>query len=179
MWVWGDFLGAGVAMFHGSRVKVSFRHLTRGTSNTLMMGESTGGKDMNYAWMGMNFLPTYWNQADGEPHNPANTDANTGPYAFSSFHSGGISIRAWRWFRSVHFRKHRREYILGHLRDVQQLGQWGFLSILFIEEMPGESESTGLSDSSDAVLLRMWRRWRSCGAGKSVRSARHRGAEAE
>jgi len=79
-------------MFHGSRVKVAFRDLTRGTSNTLMMGESTGGKDMNYAWMGMNFLPTYWNQADGEPHNPANTDANTGPYAFSSFHAGGYQF---------------------------------------------------------------------------------------
>lgn len=79
-------------MFHGSRVKVAFRDLTRGTSNTLMMGESTAGKDMNYAWMGMNFLPTYWNQADGEPHNPVNTDANSGPYAFSSYHTGGYQF---------------------------------------------------------------------------------------
>jgi len=79
-------------IFHGSRVKVGFRDLTRGTSNTLMMGESTGGKDMNYAWMGINFLPTYWNQADGEPHNPANLDRNTAPYAFSSFHTGGYQF---------------------------------------------------------------------------------------
>lgn len=79
-------------IFHGSRVKVRFSDLQRGTSNSLMLGESTGGRDMNFAWMGINFLPTYWNQLEGEPHNPARTDRLTGPYAFSSFHTGGYQF---------------------------------------------------------------------------------------
>ncbi len=81
-------------VFHGSRVKVGFRDMTRGTSNTLMFGEATAGKDVNISWMGGNFMPSYWqhNNSPGVGNNPVNADENDGPYAFSSFHVGGFQF---------------------------------------------------------------------------------------
>lgn len=78
--------------FHGSRVKIKFRDFTRGTSNTLIFGEATGGREANFAWMGANFIPTYWQKADGEPPNPANDVVFYGGYSFSSFHTGGYQF---------------------------------------------------------------------------------------
>lgn len=81
-------------VFHGSRVKVAFRDITRGTSNTLVVGEATGGREVNFPWMGANFIPTYWNKAAGDDSNPNpfNKTILGGAYGFSSYHTGGYQF---------------------------------------------------------------------------------------
>ena len=75
----------------GSRVRVKFRDITDGSSNTLMFGESTAGREVNFAWMGANFIPAFWqtNQGDLNPNDAVRGD---GPFAFSSFHTGGFQF---------------------------------------------------------------------------------------
>ena len=86
-------------LFSGSRLKHGFRDITRGSSNTTVMGEATGGKDWNISWMGGNFLPTLWNKyvnnagvVDQANPNPHDKDVNGGPWGFSSYHTGGIQF---------------------------------------------------------------------------------------
>ncbi len=86
-------------VFSVSRLKVSFRDLTRGTSNVLMFGEATGGKSLGFSWMGANFIPSVWNKyvdSAGVPDpanpNPANLTSTDAAYGFSSFHTGGYQF---------------------------------------------------------------------------------------
>ncbi len=60
----------------GGWTKISMRHITDGTSNTLLFGEATGGKSYNYVWMSVGAMPTAWNFGKNW-------------YQFSSEHVGG------------------------------------------------------------------------------------------
>lgn len=86
-------------VFSISRAKVSFRDLTRGTSNVLMFGEATGGTSYGFSWMGANFIPSVWNKyvsSSGVPDpanpNPAKLAGTDAVYGFSSFHTGGYQF---------------------------------------------------------------------------------------
>jgi prepilin-type N-terminal cleavage/methylation domain-containing protein len=81
-------------LFSGSRLKLGFRDITRGSSNVLVVGEATGGKDLNFSWMGASFIPAYWTKVAGDPcnPNPFNQGVSGGGYGFSSYHTGGYQF---------------------------------------------------------------------------------------
>lgn len=89
-----DFDGDGLADFDNygevpgifgfNRKKTKIRDVTDGTSNTLMIGESTGGKDWGFAWASMNWVPV--GLAQGREQDET---AGNGRYSFNSFHTGG------------------------------------------------------------------------------------------
>jgi prepilin-type N-terminal cleavage/methylation domain-containing protein len=76
-----------VGVFAYSRKKVAIRDVTDGTSNTMLFGESTWGKDWNMAWMGATHLPTWWTYAFTRIGDPANNQDN---WTFHSYHTGGF-----------------------------------------------------------------------------------------
>ena len=61
-----------------NRSKHSFRDVTDGTSNTIVIGEATGGEKYDHVWIGPNNLPVYWGLGRGW-------------WQFGSFHNGGIT----------------------------------------------------------------------------------------
>ncbi len=61
-----------------NRSQIGFRDITDGSSNTLLFGEATGGKDYAYAWIGVGALGTAY-QSWSEP---------IGWFHFSSHHQG-------------------------------------------------------------------------------------------
>ena len=56
-----------------------------------MFGESTGGPEENFPWMGANFIPQYWRTRTSPSTNPVN-DGVEGPYTFNSYHTGGFQF---------------------------------------------------------------------------------------
>jgi prepilin-type N-terminal cleavage/methylation domain-containing protein len=70
------------------RNATKFGQITDGLSNTLMMGESTGGDAWGFAWISMNWLPTVF---QGQPamNQPQGASASFG---FNSFHTGGTNF---------------------------------------------------------------------------------------
>jgi prepilin-type N-terminal cleavage/methylation domain-containing protein len=72
-------------IYGSDRNATKFGQIADGLSNTLMMGESTGGQDWNFAWISMNWLPT------GLMGNPAIRTPNgaSAGFGFNSYHTGG------------------------------------------------------------------------------------------
>lgn len=94
----GDTNGDGVAdyanykalkgIFGSARKKVSFRDITDGTTNTLLYGESTGGKAWGHAWVTINWVPVgLMNKPGAQQAETATT--SIGRNTFNSFHTGG------------------------------------------------------------------------------------------
>lgn len=72
-------------IFGSDRSATKFGQISDGMSNTLMMGESTGGLNWNLAWVSINFLPVGLN-GDRRYSSPTGDRAYT---AFNSYHTGG------------------------------------------------------------------------------------------
>lgn len=72
-------------MYGSDRQATKFGQVADGLSNTLMMGESTGGDNYQFAWISMGWLPV------GLMGNPAiRTPKGASAWAgFNSFHTGG------------------------------------------------------------------------------------------
>ena len=69
----------------GSRTKFGFRDVIDGTSNTLLIGEATGGPDFQYAWMSSPSLPDAWGFSQVAPF-----EGNW--YQFGSYHTGVVQF---------------------------------------------------------------------------------------
>lgn len=90
-----DLNGDGVAdvsnyyplrgMYGSDRIPTKFGDVTDGLSNTLMMGETTAGDDLNYAWISVNWLPVGL-MGSKAVRTPKGASAWAG---FNSFHTGG------------------------------------------------------------------------------------------
>lgn len=72
-------------MFGSHRNATRFQSVTDGLSNTLMMGEATGGPDWQFAWISIGWLPVGL-MGDANVRNPRHESAWSG---FNSFHTGG------------------------------------------------------------------------------------------
>ncbi|XZE47548.1 DUF1559 domain-containing protein [Planctomycetaceae bacterium SH248] len=68
----------------GGWTQVAFRDVLDGTSNTFLYGESTGGKDTNYTWMGAGAMPNGWGLAS--------SGKNANWWENSSEHAGGVQF---------------------------------------------------------------------------------------
>lgn len=66
-----------------SRSKNRFRDVVDGTTNTLMVGELTGGETMNFRWISQSGFPTAWGLA-------SNGDLNW--WQFNSYHTGIVQF---------------------------------------------------------------------------------------
>ena len=67
----------------GNRTKYGFRDITDGTSNTLMIGEATGGNSFNFSGMGTGLLPQAWRFSPNATQNW---------YQYESFHVGVVQF---------------------------------------------------------------------------------------
>ncbi|MFK7735367.1 MAG: DUF1559 domain-containing protein [Pirellulaceae bacterium] len=74
-------------IYGSDRTATKFGMITDGLSNTLMMGESTGGDAWGFAWVSMNWLPV------GLMGNPAMSTPQgaSASFGFNSFHTGGMN----------------------------------------------------------------------------------------
>lgn len=72
-------------MYGDDRSPTKFGQVTDGLSNTLLMGEATGGPNWQYAWASVGWLPVglATTQARRDPSNGSST------YTFNSWHTGG------------------------------------------------------------------------------------------
>jgi prepilin-type N-terminal cleavage/methylation domain-containing protein/prepilin-type processing-associated H-X9-DG protein len=93
-----DLNGDGVAdfpnfyplrgIFGSSRAKVTMSDVIDGTSNTLMIGESTNGDAFGMAWISSNWKPVVFS-ANPAMSKPRGASAM---YGFNSFHTGGYQF---------------------------------------------------------------------------------------
>ena len=74
-------------VFGSARKKVNMRDITDGSSNTLLYGESTGGKNWGYAWITINWLPVF--QMGSAAAQQGESSAGNGWANFNSWHTGG------------------------------------------------------------------------------------------
>jgi prepilin-type N-terminal cleavage/methylation domain-containing protein len=72
-------------MYGSDRNPTKFGQVTDGLSNTLLMGESTGGDAWNFAWISMNWLPVglMGRQSIRSPK------GRSASFGFNSYHTGG------------------------------------------------------------------------------------------
>lgn len=79
---WGHWKGT----FASGRKKTRFRDITDGTSNTLMFGEYTGGKNFLASWIGSTAFPVAWGFNQDPP------EQSTAWWKLDSFHTGIVQF---------------------------------------------------------------------------------------
>ena len=75
-------------MFGAARTPTKFSQVTDGLSNTFMMGETTGGDTMSWAWI-MNSAVPIGNNNQAAVSNPKGASAFVG---YNSYHTGGYNM---------------------------------------------------------------------------------------